>query len=424
MMASIVAEHISKRYYLRKKWRPPSWTDRLAQLFIPRQEPLKKQPPREVWALKDVCFDVDPGTVLGIIGPNGAGKTTLLKILGRVTLPTSGRAVVRGRVVSLLEVGAGFQPELTGRENIFLHAALYGIPRREVLQRLDRIVEWAELSDFIDTPVKRYSSGMYLRLAFSVAINMEPDIVLADEVLAVGDLAFQERCIRRVEEAGRQGLTVLFVSHDMAAITRICDRVIWLNAGQIVADGPPHEVVKRYEEAAWTVLSQQRNAGGRSVLSNDFGEIIAVHLLSTAGQEIGALRVSEEAVLQVVYRVFAAGLEVRCSLELTTRGILVFRSVQPEVLRVTAPGTYKARLRIPAHLLAETLYSVNVKISITPTYREREPRPLALDNALSFRVYNIDSIDSARGTYTGPLDGVITPKLEWHVEEERPAITL
>src|SRR5207244_12740531 len=168
------------------------------------------------------------GTILGIIGPNGAGKSTLLKIIARVTRPTEGRVIGRGRVVSLLELGAGFNPDFSARENILMNGAMHGIPRREVLERMDEIVQFAAVEDFLDNPLKHYSSGMYLRLAFSVAINMQPDILLADEILAVGDIAFQERCLERVAEEAQRGLTVLFVSHDLSALARLCDRIVWL----------------------------------------------------------------------------------------------------------------------------------------------------------------------------------------------------
>src|SRR6185436_19824646 len=179
---------------------------------------------REVWALKDVTFALEKGQILGVIGPNGAGKTTLLKVLSRVTPPTEGRIFGYGRVVPLLAIGAGFQEDQTGRANIFLNAAMYGVPAELVEERLDDIIDFADIGDFIDVQVRRYSSGMYLRLAFSVAVNMNPDILLADEVLAVGDVDFQERCLERVKQAGRDGMIVLFVSHDMAAITRLCSR--------------------------------------------------------------------------------------------------------------------------------------------------------------------------------------------------------
>jgi lipopolysaccharide transport system ATP-binding protein len=198
------------------------------------------------WALKDVSFEVRPGEVVGIIGRNGAGKSTLLKILSRIVEPTSGRAVVRGRMGSLLEVGTGFHPELTGRENIFLNGAILGMTRREIIRKFDEIVAFSEIEQFLDTPVKRYSSGMYVRLAFAVAAHLEPEILLVDEVLAVGDLAFQRKCLGKMGEVSREGRTVFFVSHNMPAVEALCDRGVWLKGGRLVMDAPARECVQAY----------------------------------------------------------------------------------------------------------------------------------------------------------------------------------
>jgi lipopolysaccharide transport system ATP-binding protein len=201
-----------------------------------------------IWVLKDVSFEVGEGEVLGIIGKNGAGKTTILKILSRITEPTSGFVEIYGRVSSLLEVGTGFHPELTGRENIFLNGAILGMRKREIERKFDDIVSFAEIDKFLDTPVKRYSSGMYVRLAFAIAAHLEPEVLLVDEVLAVGDIAFQKKCLGKMEEVARGGRTVLFVSHNMGAIRSLCQSAIWLDNGQIVKKGPVDEVVRDYEE--------------------------------------------------------------------------------------------------------------------------------------------------------------------------------
>jgi lipopolysaccharide transport system ATP-binding protein len=200
-----------------------------------------------IWALKDICLEVRRGDILGIIGPNGGGKSTLLKVLSRITEPTSGRAELRGRVGSLLEVGTGFHPELTGRENIFLNGAILGMTRSEIQQKFDEIVEFAELGKFIDTPLKRYSSGMGTRLAFSVAAHLEPEILLVDEVLAVGDLGFRKKCLGKMWDVSQEGRTILFVSHEMNAIRRLCQKAVWLNAGKVQAQGEVQEVVAQYE---------------------------------------------------------------------------------------------------------------------------------------------------------------------------------
>jgi lipopolysaccharide transport system ATP-binding protein len=204
--------------------------------------------PKEFWALKDVSFEVRQGEVLGIIGRNGAGKSTLLKILSRVTYPTRGRAEVYGRVGSLLEVGTGFHPELTGRENIYLNGAVLGMKRAEIQRKFDEIVDFAEIEQFLDTPVKRYSSGMYMRLAFAVAAHLEPEILIVDEVLAVGDAAFQKKCLGKMRTVAREGRTVIFVSHNMAAIRTMCSSAIVLDGGKIIRTGSPSECISLYGE--------------------------------------------------------------------------------------------------------------------------------------------------------------------------------
>jgi lipopolysaccharide transport system ATP-binding protein len=203
-----------------------------------------------IWALDDVSFEVEAGEVVGIIGRNGAGKSTLLKILSRITKPTSGHADIRGRLASLLEVGTGFHPELTGRDNIFLNGAILGMRRQEIFDRFDEIVAFSGITKFLDTPVKRYSSGMYVRLAFAVAAHLEPDILLVDEVLAVGDAEFQKKCLGKMQSVVKQGRTVLFVSHNMAAVKSLCGRAILLDSGRAVAEGPVDEVIERYLDVA------------------------------------------------------------------------------------------------------------------------------------------------------------------------------
>src|SRR5688572_9181313 len=257
-MTNLTIENLGKRYWLQRAGEDdedtPPFVDTLRAIrgwFRRGGNGDARPSAREFWALKDVSLEVAPGTILGVIGANGAGKTTLLKVIGRVTPPTTGRVVGSGRVVSLLELGAGFNPELSARENIFMNASMSGIPRHEVRERFDDIVQFAGVGEFVDNPLKYYSSGMYLRLAFSVAVNMRPQILLADEILAVGDLEFQERCLDKVEEMGRQGLTVLFVSHDMEAVMRVSNRVVWIDAGQVSKIGDPEEVVTDYQNASW-----------------------------------------------------------------------------------------------------------------------------------------------------------------------------
>jgi lipopolysaccharide transport system ATP-binding protein len=247
-------ERLGKRYQLRHRHDDAPYATLRDTIAGAMAAPLrwargKRLPPATIddfWALRDVSFDVAPGDVVGIIGRNGAGKSTLLKILSRITEPTTGRVTLGGRVASLLEVGTGFHPELSGRENIFLNAAILGMSRVETARKFDEIVAFAEVERFLDTPVKRYSSGMYVRLAFAVAAHLEPDILVVDEVLAVGDAEFQKRCLGKMHEVSRGGRTVLFVSHNMAAIQALCSRGIWLDRGSVAADGTAADGIRRY----------------------------------------------------------------------------------------------------------------------------------------------------------------------------------
>jgi lipopolysaccharide transport system ATP-binding protein len=240
------------------------------------------------WALKDISFEVERGEVIGIIGRNGAGKSTLLKILARITEPTTGQAAIYGRVGSLLEVGTGFHAELTGRDNIYLNGAILGMRRTEIEHKFDAIVDFAEVAQFIDTPVKHYSSGMYLRLAFAVAAHLEPEILIVDEVLAVGDLAFQKKCLGKMEEVANEGRTVLFVSHDMTAINTLCGRAILLEGGRIATSGPTRDVVAQYLDRA---RAPERTTARRGPASDE----IRLHRVATrqGGREVGVINCRE-----------------------------------------------------------------------------------------------------------------------------------
>lgn len=213
----------------------------------------------EMWALRNVSFQVNEGEALGIIGHNGAGKTTLLKLLSSITTPTLGQITIRGRLVALVEVSSGFHPELTGRENIYLHGPMLGMRRSEIARKMDSIIDFSGVEKYIDVPVKRYSSGMYVRLGFAIAAHLDPDIILLDEVLAVGDVAFQAKCLERIEELRKSGRTIVFVSHDLAAVDRLCHRAVLLNCGRIVMDGAPRAVIDEYQQMAF--VARETNAG-------------------------------------------------------------------------------------------------------------------------------------------------------------------
>ena len=422
-LKSLQVEGLSKRYWVPKAQNSPtteSRFDRIRQIFsIPLTRDLLNA--RELWALKDISFDVDSGSVFGIIGSNGAGKTTLLKVIAKVISPTAGLVRGRGRVVSLLELGAGFDDELTARENIFMNAAMNGIPRAEVLRRFDDIIQFAELGEFVDTPLQYFSSGMYLRLAFSVAINMDPAILLADEILAVGDISFQERCLEKVRELARdRGLTVLFVSHDMEAVSRICDRVIWLKAGELHRDGQPDAVVTEYQNAAWELLTAApATTAKQSEHVGRYGEILEVKLLSADGREIGSPPRNEDIYVRIRFRTLRARSRVRCSFELFSKGVLVLRSAQPELTLVRREKPYEALARIPANLLAETSYTISA--GVTLLRGEGEEHLLLLKKALAFMVYGEQGVESG-GTLQ--RKGVVDPSLEWSwsLESEQYAI--
>lgn len=245
---ALTARGLSKAYTIAHRASQPTTLGEAFANWL--RNPFERTQKETFWSLKNISFDIHSGEIVGIIGRNGAGKSTLLKILSSIVVPTTGEIRLYGSVGSLLEVGTGFHPELTGRENIYLNGALLGMPRREINKQFDAIVEFAEVRDFLDTPVKRYSSGMYVRLAFAIAVQLNTDILIVDEVLAVGDKVFQKRCMAKMNEAAHSGRTVLFVSHNMGTIQNLCERVIWIAEGRIVADGEPKTVIADYLESS------------------------------------------------------------------------------------------------------------------------------------------------------------------------------
>jgi lipopolysaccharide transport system ATP-binding protein len=250
----IEVENLSKRYRISHQKKNLSYftlRDEITEIVRKPFDLLtgRRSNKEELWALKNITFNVRPGEVLGLIGPNGSGKTTLLKLLTRITAPTTGKAIIEGRIGSLLEVGTGFHPELTGRENVYLNGAILGMRKIEIDKKFEEIVAFAEIEKFLDTPLKRYSSGMGVRLAFSVAVHLDPDILLMDEALAVGDLSFQRKCLKKMGNVAQEGKTIIFVSHDMQAVRNLCQNVIWLEKGQIKQIGNAQEVINNYEKS-------------------------------------------------------------------------------------------------------------------------------------------------------------------------------
>jgi lipopolysaccharide transport system ATP-binding protein len=415
MPIAIEAHELSKRYRIGQMQAAYGTlrdsVARTAARLAGREDEHAKQ---EIWALRDVSFRVHEGEVLGVIGRNGAGKSTLLKILTRITTPTTGRAVIRGRVGSLLEVGTGFNPELTGRENVFLNGSILGMKRREIQRKLGDIVEFSGVEKFIDTPVKRYSSGMSVRLAFSVAAHLEPEIMLVDEVLAVGDAEFQQRCLGRMEDMSGSGRTVLFVSHNMQAVNQLCDRAIWLEGGQIHEEGEPSEVVTHYLHSAFGSGSRISWADDENAPGDDLARLLSVRAIDEDGQTVDTIDVRRPIGIEIVYRVLREGRPLFAKIKLLDRqGNIAFNAmdVQAQHEERAVPGRYVATGWIPANLLNEGRHSVEAGVYTlhAPKLHPRAWKP----DAVSFHVFDPGDGDSARGRFTGQLRGAVRPLLEW-----------
>jgi lipopolysaccharide transport system ATP-binding protein len=372
-------------------------------------------PQDHIWALKNVSFDVHQGEVLGIIGRNGAGKSTLLKILSRVTEPSEGFAEIHGRVGSLLEVGTGFHPELTGRENIALNGAILGMKRAEIERKFDEIVDFSGVEQFIDTPVKRYSSGMYLRLAFAVAAHLEPEILVVDEVLAVGDAEFQRKCLGKMSEVASQGRTVLFVSHNMSAILRLTEQTIVLERGQVAYRAPSPQAVDYYLTSGYAQTGEYY--WSPEEIPSDAAPFcpISLRVLNPQGTVVDTVRSVEPITLEVEYALEApiSGLRVGVYLQ-TTHGETIFTSfdtddaAQYEQHATRQPGHYRSRCTIPADFLNEGRYVLGVNAS---TYRVR--RYFQDEHALTFTV---DGAGAPGMQWLEPRLGPLRPRLAWRIE--------
>ncbi len=368
-----------------------------------------------IWALKDVSFELHKGKVLGVIGRNGAGKSTLLKILSRVTDPTTGFAEIRGRVGSLLEVGTGFHPELTGRENIYLNGAILGMKRGEIEAKFDEIVAFSEVEKFIDTPVKRYSSGMYLRLAFAVAAHLEPEILVVDEVLAVGDAEFQRKCLGKMNEVANAGRTVLFVSHNMSAILRLTEETIVIDHGQLALRAPTAQAVDYYlsrglsQEGERTWLEDEIPAGASPFCP------IAVRVCTPQGEICDTARSVEPITIEFEYRLDASisGLRVGIYL-LSTRGEFILTSFDTDSDELferysgRSSGHYISRCVLPPNFLNEGRFVIGVNAS---TYRIK--RYFQDDQALTF---NVDGAGAPGNQWPEPRLGPVRPLLNWSIE--------
>lgn len=377
--------------------------------------------PESFWALKDVTFRIGSGEIVGLIGRNGAGKSTLLKVLSRITPPTEGEGRVRGRVGSLLEVGTGFHPELTGRENVFLSGAILGMRRTEIVRKFDQIVAFAEVEAFVDTPVKHYSSGMYLRLAFAVAAHLDPEILLVDEVLAVGDARFQRKCVDRMQTVGRGGRTVVFVSHNMPTVTRLCQRALLLDAGKLVADGPAHEVASTYLQSDLGTSAEREWPERSRAPGSDVVRLRAVRVRDEQGQIAPAVDIRTRISVEMEYDVYAPGYILFPHFSVhDAQGVCAFVALDqdPEWRgRTRPPGRYRSTAWIPGNLLSEGL------MLIGPAMRTLEPdiKHFYERDAACFQVIDAPGGQTARGDYGGGIPGAVRPLLTWRSETLGPA---
>ena len=409
---AIKVEGLSKKYRLGELWREDKLRNVLGEYARAPWKVLKREKGEEFWALKDVDLEVKHGEVLGLIGRNGAGKTTLLKILSRITRPTSGWAEVYGRLGSLLEVGTGFHPELSGRDNVYLSGAILGMSKDEIRRKFDEIVAFAEIEKFLDTQVKHYSSGMYVRLAFSVAAHLEPEILLVDEVLAVGDAEFQRKCMGKMEEVSHAGRTILFVSHSVPAVTRLCTRCMLLRKGKVELVGETHDVVGAYLRTELQTTASREwapdNAPGDNVV-----HLRAVRVRSVEGATSEVFDIRRPIGIDVVFDVMSEGHELTPNLHVfdeAGNNVFISHDMDPAWRRrPRSTGRYTSTAWIPGNFLAEGTFLVGTAITtLNPQTVHMYER-----DTVAFQI--VDSMDgtSARGDYAGHLPGVVRPLLEW-----------
>ncbi len=413
-MKIIEVKNLSKKYFLRSGHRKTTIRDVVLGAF----DFLKKKDKnhKELLALKNINFDVEEGEIVGLIGNNGAGKSTLLKILSRIIKPTDGEAILHGRTGSLLEVGTGFHRELSGRENIFLNGAILGMKRSEIEAKYDEIVDFSEIEEFLETPIKHYSSGMFTRLAFAVAAHLEPEILMVDEVLAVGDLAFQRKCLSKMRDVNKKGRTILFVSHNMQAITRICDRAIWIKDGEIAADGEANEVVGIYLNSQLETSSQRVWNNLEDAPGNDIARLKSVSLLNNDGENSSTFDIRKPVLIEMVYEVLQNDKILMPSFQLyNDEGICVFTSNDlDEKYRheTRKKGTYTSRAQIPANFLAEGNFFVAVSAATYEPFSEHfNERDVA-----AFLITDGMQGDSARGDFAGNMQGVVRPIFHWETD--------
>ena len=379
------------------------------------QEDYGNQRGEHIWAMRDVSFTVRQGEAVGIIGRNGAGKSTLLKILSRVTAPTSGVVKAKGRIASLLEVGTGFHPELTGRENIYLNGTIMGMSRVEVARKFDEIVDFSGVEKFIDTPVKRYSSGMYVRLAFAVAAHLEPDVLIVDEVLAVGDAEFQKKCLGKMNDvAHKEGRTILFVSHNMSAITGLCQSAILLDKGKVVDIGDAVETVSKYLSMGVNGISEI-TWPFELAPSNEIVSLLGVRACNEESLVLSSFDIRKAINIEIEYQLKKTGFWFTPAILVKNEmGIVLFNSAAQITSSwedaANEPGFYKSICQIPGNFLAEGAFIIQVTFW---GFSRPPQKGIVVEEAIRFNVHDNIEGDSVRGNMTGYYPGVVRPMLQW-----------
>lgn len=414
MSFSVKAQNLGKSYVLRHEQRARYNTLRDSVVqgvsgFFKGNLPKKEQ--EIFWALNGIDLEIAEGERVGIIGHNGAGKSTLLKVLSRLTEPTTGEVRIRGKINGLLEVNTGFHPELTGRENIYLKGAIHGMGRAEINQKFDSIVDFSGVEKFLDTPVKFYSSGMYVRLAFSVAAHLEPDILVVDEVLAVGDASFQQKCMGRMGETAQAGRTVLFVSHNMPAVRSLCSRAVVLNAGKVVFDGPANDAVNFYMHSLGDMKAEQVWENTSLAPGNALYRFDALRVRGHDGRIISRLPNDKSFTIETDYTVLKSETKVGVTILVTNyEGEILFSSIsnhEPDWHQKPRPeGRYRSSCKVPGDLLREGPYRITAIL-----WSDGYLHTVSAENAVFFEVFDTGTL---RGDYFGGWGGSIKPRLEWH----------
>jgi lipopolysaccharide transport system ATP-binding protein len=432
---SIRIQNISKSYPIELNIRPKYQTlrDQIAKaiaspikrLAHPTKSPNgkhRKDQESRIWALKDVSFEIRQGEVFGLIGPNGAGKSTLLKILTRVTEPTSGAIDIYGRVGSLLEVGTGFHKDLTGRDNVYLNGAILGMNKREIDAKFDEIVDFSEVEQFIDTPVKFYSSGMTVRLAFSVAAHLEPEILLVDEVLAVGDAAFQKKCLSKMEKVGESGRTIIFVSHHMPSITRLCEKAILLEKGTLVESGPSDQVVANYLTSHLGMSAYRDYPNPKIAPGSEITRLCGVRVINANGETNYSFHSLDTVGIEMTYDVLRTGYALYPHFTVHNESeVYLFTSIDTDPQwrgQIRPVGRYKSIAWIPGNLLAEGVMTIGAAMRTefphTIHFYERE--------AVAFQIIDNSDAETARIDFVGKMRGVVRPYLRWTTQHSPNAV--